>query len=132
MGQPQPSNGELQGNGAQNDKMQRAAESMNVSINFWGKVIDADDHSPIEGATIVLTVRRWSSARLPIPVIVGDTLRRTMESRGDGSFELTDETGDVLDVESVSKEGYKVAPNALRNLNFARDRFQIYPVASLR
>jgi len=89
--------------------------SQNVSIRFWGKVVDQDE-KPLGGAKIRLRVRQWRLVN--VGKTRGDFKTFARTSGLDGRFHLDGEKGDVLTVESILKEGYELSPKAQKSFGY--------------
>jgi hypothetical protein len=74
----------------------------NGRIDFWGIVVDQDNR-PLPGVEITLEARVWT-----LGLKLGADFPKFSRTSGpDGRFELTGLKGDVLDVMSFSKPGYR-------------------------
>ncbi len=84
-----------------------AANTKNVPISFWGKVVD-QDRQPLSGVRVVMRIRQWSFH----PTSGPQTLSPRHESISDieGNFQFTGSSGDSLELESVTKDGYLLSP----------------------
>ena len=92
-----------------------AAESQNVPIRFFGKVVDQDG-APLEGVNVTGRVRHWSVGAL-LNLQAG-FIKREDRTGPDGRFELKDATGSVLTIEALEKQGYEPEPIALRSFGY--------------
>lgn len=92
-----------------------AIEAHNVSVNFWGKVVDQDD-APLSGVRVVMHIREAAYS----PGIGLQTLYPKKETQTDsaGLFQWIGEKGDVLSVEKLEKDGYDLEPSAARNFGY--------------
>jgi hypothetical protein len=81
--------------------------SGNVSIRFWGRVIDQDD-KPLDGVKIKGHVAHGYMA---VPGYISEKSDQfEVLSREDGNFTIEGLTGSVLEIAEVSKEGYEPSP----------------------
>ncbi len=84
----------------------RYVEAHNVSVDFYGKVIDQDSNA-LSGVYIKVVVDHWTMPN-PAVLLVGSkdtSLERV--TGADGRFELTGATGDGFDLVSFQKDGYQ-------------------------
>ncbi len=95
--------------GALSWQLSRNQTSMNVPIDFWGRIID-QDKNPIAGVRLLAGVRHWEF----IPIIGPTATPAKVEvfSDRDGRFKWHGRTGDVLEIAAVEKAGYKLSPGA--------------------
>lgn len=104
-----------------------AAEAKNVTVNFWGQVVDQDNR-PLPGVRVVMSVRRWHFALVggldaTFPEFVAETDRN-------GRFELHAASGNSLSIKTLTKEGYEAEPGALREYGYnGADVFRPDPAA---
>ncbi len=84
-------------------------EDKNVEINFYGKVVDQNDH-PLAGAAIQAETREWFMKNPFEPG--GKFLRPVAVTGADGLFRFTRLHGDALGILSITKEGYKLTTKA--------------------
>ena len=87
----------------QNQKAKAWVTQQNGKINFWGRVLDQDDH-PLSEVTVVMKVRRFrlTPAGADFPEFVAKT-------DADGRFRFLDATGDTMSIASLTKPGYRLA-----------------------
>lgn len=85
----------------------------NVSIQFFGKVVDQYD-SPVAGAKVKLSVREWRVGSLDVMGSEGRSVKYERETTTNGIFDLQEAKGDVLTVESIQKDGYELSARILR------------------
>jgi len=88
------------------ERLASALENLNVSIKFWGEVVDQNDQ-PLAGVTIKGYVMHDTAAS-PYGYSLGHFEAITGE---DGHFEITDASGSGLTIESIVKEGYELSKN---------------------
>jgi len=102
---------------AKGEAFHAAVAEKNVPIYFWGKVVDQDD-APLAGVKIQMSIRQWVSdstgmtAEFPL-------FNKETDTRG--LFELTGQSGDVLEFKSIKKDGYALSPRS--PLTFQYDQF---------
>ena len=90
-------------------------ESMNVPIQFYGRVVDQDD-LPLAGAVIRARIRGWHvDAALNAD---GHFHTQQATSGIDGRFEISGGRGDVLTIEAVEREGFAPEPESLRSFGY--------------
>jgi len=90
-------------------------ENKNVEIRFYGQVVDQDD-KPLSGVTVRAGVREWAVKNLFEPV--GRSHYQTKISGLDGVFTFDSLRGDVLDIESIQKEGYVVTTKQKKGFSY--------------
>jgi len=86
-------------------------EGMNVPITFYGRVIDQDGKA-LSGAQIVLSVQRPHFD--PRYIATAQYVRSKLNTDADGRFFLDSITGKGVEIESLTKPGYELEPNARR------------------
>ena len=92
-----------------------AADAKNVSVNFWGKVVDQEG-APVAGVRVRARIRHW---QLEGRSNVGTRfIKKEAMSGADGRFEIIGGTGDVLTFEALDREGYEPEPTALRGFGY--------------
>lgn len=77
----------------------------NVPIDFYGQVIDQDSNA-LPGVQIHAYIRHWELTDNAI----SRPIRIEKETGADGRFEISGETGDGLNIESIQKNGYEAEP----------------------
>jgi hypothetical protein len=94
------------------EEMRRALQEMNVSIAFWGVVVDQDNR-PVGDAKVLGHVRIWGEAGGSNSL----TAFPKLEARTgpDGRFDLQGLVGDCLTIEAIDKEGYELSRQARRS-----------------
>ncbi len=92
--------------------IRQAGEAKNVPLNFWGRVVDQDD-SPLSGTRIELRLRHWTTG------YTGSSIPVSMETDTNGLFHAEGASGDVFDIERISKAGYELEPNTRRGFGAA-------------
>ncbi|MEI7938270.1 MAG: hypothetical protein WCK27_16390 [Verrucomicrobiota bacterium] len=108
-------------------QLQAAATAKNVPVNFWGKVVDQDEQ-PLSGVRVVMRVRQWFYNPNSGPGTLSPKQERTTDA--EGRFEWTGASGDSLELESVTKEGYRLSPKAQSGFIYRRDGDSFQPVAA--
>jgi hypothetical protein len=88
----------------------------NVPVNFWGKVLDERD-KPIAGVKIELSVESPQIRNLIYPDKVSAFY--SVETDTNGLFSLINAKGDVLEIRSLEKEGYRTPPVFQRTFGYA-------------
>ena len=96
----------------------------NVAVNFWGRVLDQND-TPVTDAQVVLTVRRWASAAPNYLDAIQEQHEFTTDSNG--RFELLSVSGDVLNLESVQKPGYRLSDKTTRAFGYSQSATVFQP-----
>jgi preprotein translocase subunit YajC len=76
----------------------------NKTVAFFGRVIDQNDQ-PISDVRVMIQVRHWHYN--PPADLDSDFPKHDLKTDADGKFELTGVTGDVLELESIEKDGYR-------------------------
>ena len=94
-----------------------AAKSANVPIAFWGKVVDQDGNA-LAGATVKLGVRHW--VLTPTLGGQGRSIKTETQTGSDGTFSISNASGDVLAIDEIRKNGYELSPKAVRAFNYQR------------
>src|SRR5665213_1458796 len=87
------------------DMIKEALEQKNVPVNFYGRVIDQDSNALSE-VNIHIYVRHWGLTENAM----SQPIRLERETDAGGRFEISGETGDALDFESIQKTGYDLEP----------------------
>lgn len=95
--------------------MRVAVAEKNASINFWGMITD-QYNAPISNVRIVLRVRQW--AYDPIKGVRTASPKLEVRSDSNGRFELREQSGDVLTLDSVEKEGYVLSLGFKNSMRF--------------
>ncbi len=98
------------------ERKQAAVQSVlqqNKAVDFWGKVVDQDGQA-ISGVQIVLQVRHWHYN--PPADLDSDFPKYEMTTDADGKFKLSGVTGDVLELESMQKNNYRLSPRTPHSL----------------
>jgi hypothetical protein len=90
-------------------------KSKNVPIEFWGRVVDQDDH-PLADVQVQYHVRQW----FYVPPLKVDAHfpERSVLTDASGAFQMLDNLGDVLTIRTLVKAGYEPEPNALRSFGY--------------
>ena len=93
--------------------LRRAADVANVPIDFFGRVVDQDSNG-VSGAVVKVSVRHWEVVEpgSQPPNLGPYSFQRI--TRTDGRFEINSMTGDAIDIESISKDGYESSLRTLR------------------
>lgn len=107
--------------------LQTATAAKNVAIDFWGKVVDQDEQ-PLSGVKVVMRVRQWFYD----PTNGPGTLSPKQEATTDagGNFEWSGISGDSLELEAVTKEGYQLSPRAQSGFVYGHDADSFQPSAA--
>jgi hypothetical protein len=92
------------------------AQTLNVPIAFWGKVVDQDG-TPLVGADVKIHVRHWSLT--PTLGTHGSALGFKSRTDSLGIFSISNVTGDVLGIDAITLEGYELSPKTVRAFNYA-------------
>lgn len=93
-------------------QLQQVVVAKNVPVNFYGEVID-QDNKPIPGTRVIMNVRH--SEYEVSSGIVSTYPKADVLTDIDGRFEWKGGSGDVIEVQSVTKEAYELEPNIKRN-----------------
>ncbi len=110
---PPPVNEADEGEAWLKDRVKRTeawAESKNVRIDFWGRVVD-EDNQPLEGVEVVATTRQWI---FPFALTPASrfTTNRTVTGF-EGNFSFLDLRGDSLVFQDLRKDGYELERQSL-------------------
>lgn len=97
------------------DQFSAALRAQNVPINFWGKVVD-QSNAPLADVEVKVNVREWKGIVSDQPSIAFN--KHSLRTDSKGSFQILGETGDVLTVESLRKEGYAESPRMVRGYGY--------------
>lgn len=90
-------------------KIDRAVQTANVPIKFWGKVVEPGGES-ISGVNIEFGVKQVYS---PWFGAASETeKKRTVQTGGDGMFSISGDSGLTLNIRSVTKPGYRLSTKA--------------------
>lgn len=86
-----------------NKKAHAWVAQQNGKINFWGRILDQDEH-PLSDVRVVMKVRRWrlAPAGADFPEFVTTT-------DADGRFQFLDASGDTMSINSLTKPGYRLS-----------------------
>lgn len=108
---------------AKANQLQAAVAAKNVPVNFWGRVVDQDEQ-PLAGVRVVMRIRQWFYNTNSGPGTLSPKQEAT--SNTEGKFEWTGVSGDSLELESVTKEGYRLSPKTQSGFVYSRgaDSFQ--------
>jgi hypothetical protein len=91
------------------EKTRDFIDAANVSIQFWGKVVD-ESGVGVSGVHIVYLIQR--AGRMEANgLIVQDDVRGNLVSSEDGSFSITNARGTTLSMECFTKVGYEFSSN---------------------
>ena len=87
----------------QHKKAKAWLNQQNGKINFWGRVVDQEEH-PVSGVRVMMKVRSWRlvPAGADFPEFVTTT-------DADGRFQFLNATGDTMSIASVIKPGYRLS-----------------------
>lgn len=96
-------------------KLEQAPSVMNVTIDFYGRVVDQDNH-PIPNVRVALSIRQWAYAATA--GLSSQSPRTELTTDADGRFQFTGGKGDDLQIEALEKEGYEAETNALRGFGY--------------
>jgi hypothetical protein len=108
-------------------QLQAATDAKNVSVDFWGKVVD-EDGQPLSGVWIIMRVRKWFYDSNGGPGTISSKREATTDARG--NFEWTGASGDSLELESVTKEGYRLSPKTQLGFVYGHDADSFQPAAA--
>jgi hypothetical protein len=108
-------------------QLQAAAAAKNVPVDFWGKVVDQDGQ-PLSGVRVIMRVRQWFYDPNGGPGTLSPKREATTDAGG--NFEWTGANGDSLELESVTKEGYRLSPKAQTGFVYGRDADSFQPAAA--
>ena len=87
-----------------NDRIRQYIEQANVPLAFYGRFIDQNSN-PVPSVKISGGIRHWSANPS-----VGSTIRYERISDTEGRFEISGETGDGFDIESIGIADYDLSP----------------------
>lgn len=93
-------------------RLEQAIAERNAAVNFYGKVVDQNGN-PIPSVRIVMSVRH--GALSPSQAVIVTYPKKEFLTDSEGRFQWTGETGDSLTMETVIKDGYRLAPSAPQN-----------------
>jgi hypothetical protein len=96
------------------EAFQAAVAEKNFPIYFWGRVVDQDG-APLAGVKIQMSIRKWISDSTGM---TGQFPLFDRETDSRGLFELTGQSGDVLEFKSVKKEGYALSSRSPQTLQY--------------
>lgn len=99
----------------------QAAAEKNVSVNFWGKILD-QNAKPIPGVRVVMSVRRWRYDVLAGPATDHPTFE--VASDAEGRFQLVGAVGDALNLDVVEKEGYRLSAKTPKGYAYGQSSSQ--------
>lgn len=102
--------------------MERFVEKKNIPVNFYGKVIDQDGQ-PVSNVRVVMHVRHPAYSPI-VGLTTTYPIKNTLTDTA-GRFDWTSGVeGDVLSVESISKDGYLLSPKASNAFSPATGSFE--------
>ncbi len=90
-------------------ELQQGFEAKNIPISFYGRVLDQDGH-PVSGVQIKMNGEHVFY--LISQGIASTNIEMETQTDADGRFQWTSDKGDMLAVESISKDGYRLSPKA--------------------
>lgn len=93
----------------------------NKPVDFWGEILDQND-KPISDVQVTLQVRHWHYN--PPSDLNSDFPQFKLASDANGKFKLTDVTGDVLELEAMAKDGYRLSPKIPHSLGTSGGSFE--------
>jgi hypothetical protein len=93
-------------------QLQQVVAAKNVPVNFYGKVVD-QDNTPIPGVRVTMNVRH--SEYEVSSGIVSTFPKADILTDPYGRFEWKGDSGDIIEVESITKEAYELEPNTKRD-----------------
>lgn len=96
------------------EAFRKRMESKNATLQFYGKVIDQDSNAVV-GAKVKLIVRQWVVSSPSALNYDGKFIPIEKETGPDGQFELHDIQGDALQIDNITKDGYKLEAYAQHN-----------------
>ena len=102
------------------ESVRLALEGKNTRFRFWGKVVDQDGEA-LPNVKVTATVRRWELYGLSA---VGRFKEYEVLTDAAGNFKILDAHGDLLQVESLAKSGYRQMPVDLRAFGFGPETFE--------
>jgi hypothetical protein len=92
-------------------------EAGNAPINFWGKVVDQDEH-PIVDVTINYSYLTEHGNLLGVAWSASKVHKGTATTNGEGLFVIQGLQGSGLSIESLQKEGYQYNPDTARTYDY--------------
>lgn len=95
-------------------QMEMAANEKNVSIDFWGHVMDQDGNA-LSGVAIKAHPRTWGRFN---GVIGAQYSPISVVSDAAGNFQIHNLRGDILTIESLTKDGYEPEPGSLTGYGY--------------
>jgi len=88
-------------------QLQREVSAQNIQVNFFGMVVD-QNNQPVAGASVKMFVRH--SEYSPAKGMTSTFPKFEALTDSQGHFSWTEESGDVLSLESITRDGYDLAP----------------------
>ena len=92
-------------------------EAGNVPINFWGKIVDQDEH-PIVDVTINYSYLTEQGNLLGVAWSASKVHKGSTTTNGEGLFMIQGLRGSGLSIESLQKEGYQYNPDAAHTYDY--------------
>jgi hypothetical protein len=102
---------------------QKFNEQHNLPIEFYGQVIDQDSNS-VSGVKIDVAISQTYMESPTNLAFIPKTFHVKKETGTDGRFEIDDEKGEGVDIESIQKSGYELEPNTKRNYGTSGSSFE--------
>ena len=87
------------------ERIQRALESKNIPIQFYGMVIDQNSNA-LSGVKVNVSIRHWELSENAESTVI--RIERKTDAKG--RFEINGATGDGFDIASIQKDGYELEP----------------------
>jgi len=88
---------------------QKYNEQHNAPIEFYGQVLDQESN-PVPDVTIDVAISQTYMESPTNLAFIPKTFHLEKETGADGRFEITGETGDGFDIESIKKTDYELSP----------------------
>jgi hypothetical protein len=102
-------------------QLQSEVSGQNIRVNFSGMVVD-QNNQPVVGASVKMFVRhseystsKGTTSTFPKFEVLTDS---------QGHFSLTEESGDVLSLESITEDGYTLAPKTPHSFGPSSGNFE--------
>jgi hypothetical protein len=102
-------------------QLQREVSAQNAQVNFFGMVVD-QNNQPVADASIKMFVRHSEYSASKGMTSTFPKLDVLTDSQG--HFNWTEQSGDVLSLESIAKNGYALAPNTSHSFGPSSGSFE--------
>jgi hypothetical protein len=93
-----------------------------IPVEFYGQFIDQDSN-PLPEVKVSVSIQRTYMLSSTEFVISNDIVRLEKTTGADGRFEINNEKGESVDIDSIQKAGYEIEPNEQRGFGSSSGSF---------